>query len=101
MVTETPDRRVNTDAKIRNDGVKRMPHERDESPDGQDIKPRGIMEQAASDLEQGLVDTDLHGTRGIEEAVPHNGAPGQAKPQPDAANGMRDHDTVKPPAGKK
>lgn len=101
MVTETPDRRVNTDAKIQNDGVKRMPHERDESPDGQDITPRGVMEQAASDLEQGLVDTDLHGTRGIEEAVPHSGAPGQAKPQPDAADGMRGHDTVKPPEGKK
>ena len=29
MVTESKDRRVNTDAKIENDGVKRQPHERD------------------------------------------------------------------------
>lgn len=101
MVTEARDRRVNTDARMKNDGVKRLPHERDESPDAQDTKPRGVMEQAASDLEQGLVDTDLHGTRGIEEAVPHDGEPGQAKPRPDAANGMRHHDTVTPPGGKK
>ena len=101
MVTEPRDRRVNTDEKVRNDGVKRLPHERDESPDAQDARPRGVMEQAASDLEQGLVDTDLHGTRGIEEAVPHGGGSGQAKPRPDAANGMRHHDTVTPPGGKK
>ena len=101
MATETRDRRVNTDAKMRNDGVKRLPHERDESPDAQDVKPRGVMEQAASDLEQGLVDTDLHGTRGIEEAVPHDGNPGQAKPQADPADGMRHHDTATPPGGKK
>ena len=101
MATETRDRRVNTDARIETDGVKRRPHERDESPDGQDAKPRGVMEQAASDLEQGLVDTDLHGTRGIEEAVPHGGGSGQAKPQPDAAKGMRHHDTVTPTGGKK
>ena len=101
MATETRDRRVNTDARIENDGVKRLPHERDESPDGQDAKPRGVMEQAASDLEQGLVDTDLHGTRGIEEAVPHGGGSGPAKPQPGAANGMRHHDNVTPDGGKK
>lgn len=101
MVTETRDRRVNTDAKLRNDGVKRLPHERDESPDAQDAKPRGVMEQAASDLEQGLVDTDLHGTRGIEEAVPRGSGSGQAKPQADPAGGMRHHDTVNQPGGKK
>ena len=30
MVTETRDRKINTDAKIKDDGVKRLPHERDE-----------------------------------------------------------------------
>ena len=101
MAIEPPDRRVNTDEKVRNDGSRRLPHERDESPDAQDAKPRGVMEQAASDLEQGLVDTDLHGTRGIEEAVPHSGGSGQAKPQADAAKGMRHHDIVTPTRGKK
>ena len=101
MVSETKDRKINTDAKIQDDGVKRLPHERDESPDGHDNEPRGIMQQAASDLEQGLVDTDLHGTRGIEEAVAHDGPSGQAKPLADPAQGMRDHDGVVPARDKK
>jgi hypothetical protein len=97
---ETPDRRVNTEARIKNDGVKRMPHERDESPDDQDKQPRGIMQQAASDLAEGLVDTDMHGQRGIEQAVQHDegaSASGQAKPQPDAAKGMRHQNSTVPP----
>ena len=95
MVSETKDRKINTDAKIEDDGVKRLPHERDESPDGIDNEPRGIMKQAADDLAQGLVDTDLHGMRGIEEAV-ETGASGQARPQPGAEKGMRHHDTDMP-----
>ncbi len=90
MVTESKDRRINTDEKVENDGVKRMPHERDESPDGQDQQPRGVMKQAAADLAQGLVDTDLHGMRGVEQAAPQRGQPGQALPQPGTADGMRD-----------
>lgn len=86
MVTESPDRKVDTDAKIANDGEKRMPHERDESPDGQDREPRGVMKQAAADIEQGLVDTDLRATPGLEKG----GGSGEAKPQQDAAQGMRD-----------
>lgn len=89
MVTETRDRRINTDEKMRNDGAKRLPHERDETPDGQDVQSRGIMRQAADDLEQGLVDTDMHGERGIEQAVNPSGS-GEARPHGDAANGMRD-----------
>ena len=101
MVTESKDRYVNTDTKIENDGVKRQPHERDESPDGQDQKPRGVMKQAASDLEQGLVDTDLRNTPGVEQAVePAAGASGQAKPQPERSKDMRDHDSVIPTRGK-
>ena len=101
MVTETKDRFVNTDAKIQNDGVKRQPHERDESPDGQDTEPRGIMKQAAEDLAQGLVDTDLRNTPGISEAVdPAPGATGQANPQPDRHRSMRDHDSSAPSTGK-
>ena len=101
MVSETPDRKVNTDEKIQNDGVKRMPHERDESPDGQDKAPRGVMKQAAADIAQGLVDTDLHGARGVEQAAPAGGAPGQAKPQPDAAEGMRHQAPPTPTKGQK
>ncbi|PWF41329.1 hypothetical protein [Massilia glaciei] len=100
MVTETKDRKINTEAHIENDGVKRLPHERDESPDGQDVEPRGIIKQAADDLARGLVDTDLHGTRGIEEAVTAPAEPGQAHPLPDAHEGMRDHDAA-PPSGDK
>lgn len=94
MVTETRDRKVNTDEPVKNDGAKRLPHERDESPDAQRTAPRGVMEQAASDLEQGLVDTDLHGQRGVEEVVDHQGKTGQAQPQADANEGMRHHDSA-------
>jgi hypothetical protein len=99
MVTETPDRKVNTDAPIRDDGAKRLPHERDESPDGKDKAPRGVMQQAASDLEQGLVDTDLHGARGQEQAVDADAGSGQAQPQKDANKGMRHHDSTMPVNG--
>lgn len=97
MVTETKDRFVNTKAPIENDGVKRQPHERDESPDGQDQEPRGVMEQAAADMAQGLVNTDMYGTNpdGLENAVdPAPGATGQAKPQPHNNESMRRHDTT-------
>lgn len=99
MVAETKDRRINTDAKIRDDGVKRLPHERDESPEGQDTEPRGVMKQAADDLAQGLVDTDMHGMRGVEESVP-DAKSGQARPQKDAEDGMRHHDSGVPARGK-
>lgn len=96
MVTETKDRRINTDQQVRDDGVKRLPHERDESPNGQDSAPRGIMKQAADDLAQGLMDTDLRGERGVEEAVDQRGASGQARPRSDADSGMRHHDNAAP-----
>ncbi len=95
MVAETKDRRINMDEKVEDDGEKRLPHERDESPKGTDTDPRGIMKQAASDLEQGLVDTDMHGERGVEESVTGTGS-GQAKPQRGAEDGMRHHDSVVP-----
>jgi hypothetical protein len=69
---------VNTDAKMKDDDVKRMPHERDESPDGHDAKPRSIMEQAAKDIDSGMVDTDLHNQRGVQK--PRDDA--KAQPQP-------------------
>jgi hypothetical protein len=54
-----------------------LPHERDQSSHAPEA-PRDIMRQAASDLEQGLLDTDLHGERGVEKVKPV--PPRQAKP---------------------
>ena len=101
MVTESKDRKINTDDKMEDDGVERLPHERDESPDGRDKAPRGVIRQAAEDLAQGLVDTDLHGTPGVEQAVPQAGQAGQARPLPDASRGMREHDSTIPSRGNK
>lgn len=80
MVTEAKDRKVNTALPSHSDGGKRLPHERDEAPDGHDPEPRSVIRQAASDLEQGLVDTDMHGVRGVEKVQPQ--PPGTAAPQP-------------------
>ena len=92
MSDKLNDANINTDEKIKNDQVRRMPHERDESPDGQDADPRGVMQQAASDLENGLVDTDLHGKPGAAANVDTGAAAagsGEAKPQHDNADSMR------------
>ena len=78
MLTPPSERKINTDAKVKNDGVDRLPHERDESPDAQNVRPRKIMQQAASDLEQGLVDTDRRAQPGVEKVKP--AAPQQARP---------------------
>lgn len=91
MTDKLKDAKINTDQKIENDQVRRMPHERDESPDGQDKDPRGVMKQAASDVAQGLVDTDLHGNPGAAANVDTDAqsGSGQAKPQHDADDSMR------------
>jgi hypothetical protein len=73
------DQHVNTDAKVKDDGIKRMPHERDESPDAQQgAKPHSIIRQAAADIDSGMVDTDLHNQRGVQKPQPD----AEAKPQP-------------------
>ncbi|HCE10923.1 MAG TPA: hypothetical protein DIT28_14005 [Oxalobacteraceae bacterium] len=46
-----------------------LPNERDESVDPVPATPRKIMRQAYQDLRRGLVDTDLHGERGVEAVV--------------------------------
>lgn len=100
MPQEEKDRVVNTDRKIEEQSYKREPHERDESPDGQSVKPRGIIKQAAEDIENGLVDTENYegrGTPGLEQAVqPNPDASGEANPLPDRHRDMRDHDSVVP-----
>ncbi|AXA92851.1 hypothetical protein [Massilia sp. YMA4] len=77
------DRQVNTDVEVGQTGGKRLPHERDESTQGvEHQRPRTRIEQAARDIDQGLVDTDLRETRGIQKAPPGNGD-AQAKPLPE------------------
>ncbi|MBR7633414.1 hypothetical protein [Janthinobacterium lividum] len=78
MHTPPSERKINTDEKVKNDGVDRLPHERDESLDAQNARPRKIMQQAASDLEQGLVDTDRRAQPGVEKVKPAE--PKQARP---------------------
>lgn len=60
---------VNTKKPVKNDGVPRLPHERDQTPDDQTIEPQKEMKQAYKDLQKGLVDTDMHGDRGVEQTV--------------------------------
>src|SRR6478609_4920822 len=54
----------------------RLPHERDESEDSQESKPRDDIRQAYKDLENGLVNTDLRGEQGVDEVTspPENDA---------------------------
>ncbi|MDO8176968.1 MAG: hypothetical protein Q7T62_01865 [Undibacterium sp.] len=46
-----------------------LPHERDEMPETKASVPREVMKQAYQDLQRCLVDTDLHGQRGVEEVL--------------------------------
>ncbi|MGZ3159165.1 MAG: hypothetical protein ACXU7D_08810 [Burkholderiaceae bacterium] len=57
---------VNTDAPVKNDGKPRQPNDRDTAPDSQSLEPDPQIKQAYDDIERGLVDTDLHGERGVE-----------------------------------
>lgn len=90
MASETPDRRVNLKAKGANDNIKRQPNDRDEAPDDQSLRLRGVIKQAASDIEHGLVDTDLRGTPGVERTVERRTGADQADPQPDRERDMRE-----------
>ena len=45
----------------------KLPHELDLMTTDQSIEPQPIMRQAYDDLLRGLVDTDMHGERGVEE----------------------------------
>ena len=72
MTTAGNDRKINTKIKVgKEDKQNRLPHERDESPDdsASTTGPRGVIRQAARDLERGLVDTDLRGVRGVEKVT--------------------------------
>ncbi len=81
MEPNSKDRKVNTQAPVDRSGGKRLPHERDESPQGKSQqKERSVIRQAAEDVEQGLVDTDLRGKPGLQK--PHADSDSQANPLP-------------------
>jgi hypothetical protein len=81
MEPNSKDRKVNTQEPVDRDGGKRLPHERDESPQGAaQQKTRSVIRQAAEDVEQGLVDTDLHGKPGLQK--PQGGNASEANPLP-------------------
>lgn len=76
------DRQVNTDVEVGKTGGTRLPHERDQSPQGPEHqKERTRIQQAARDIDEGLVDTDLRETPGIQKAPPGNKTP-EADPLP-------------------
>jgi hypothetical protein len=77
------DRLVNTNVHIQDTAGKRLPHERDQSPEGTRHHPeRTRIEQAGRDIEQGLVDTDNYGRdAGIQKPAPAGEAP-EADPLP-------------------
>ena len=51
----------------RDDGSQALvPHERDQSPGYTDSKPPEVIRQAKDDLDQGLVDSDLRATPGLD-----------------------------------
>lgn len=76
------DQQINTEEKIQNDGQKRLPHERDQSPDDQDIEPRSVGKQAAADVESGMVDTDARNKPGVEHVKTPVPRDATAQPQP-------------------
>jgi len=103
---EEKDRVVNTDRKIEEQSYKREPHERDESPDGQGVKPRGVIKQAAEDVQQGLVDTENYERQSsqvdLDQAFSRDtNSSAQANPLPDRNRDMRRHDEVISDDGKK
>lgn len=49
-----------------------LPGASDQAPSGQAVKPRAVMKQAYTDLRRGLVDTDMHGERGVEVVFKHS-----------------------------
>ena len=74
----------------RKEGDLRLPHERDEAPDPLDSSetvpvsgPRQVIEQAASDLSRGLMDTDRHG---VPNDIPSSGPRPEESPGAELPN---------------
>jgi hypothetical protein len=80
------------------DPAPRLPHEHDESHDSQSSGPRKDMQQAHWDITHGLVDTDMHGERGVEEVVkddPKIERDGSGAPPPEPALRRENGETVR------
>jgi hypothetical protein len=60
---------VNTTDLAHHDDTRRLPHEIDQTPDDRSTEPKKVIKQAYEDIQQGMVDTDMHGERGVEEVV--------------------------------
>lgn len=67
-----------------------LPHERDQYVADQGSGPRDNIEQAARDIESGLLDTDLHDTQGLECVVRERHAAGPCDPDRELANRTAD-----------
>lgn len=78
MATKLPEAQVSTTKKHgkkedpahasdQNEKSPRLPHERDESIDSQQDKPRKDIKQAFDDIDEGQMDTDRRGIPGVEE----------------------------------
>ncbi len=67
-----------------------LPHERDQYVAEQGSGPRDNIEQAARDIESGLLDTDLHDTQGLERVVRERHAAGDGDPDRELANRTAD-----------
>ena len=63
------------------------PYERDASCESPSGKPRAEMLQAYLDINSGLLDTDLHGYRGVEQA---SESPSAVTARKDRDNGARE-----------
>ncbi|MCG2586335.1 hypothetical protein [Massilia sp. TS11] len=72
------------------DDPRYLPHERDEIPDTDAPQTHGVMEQAASDIARGLVDTDRSGGGGVEESLRPRPPAQPADPLPQRGEGMRE-----------
>ena len=70
MTRNLQQRQVKTAPPACPDTAPRLPHERDESSDGESGPTRDRIKQAAKDIEDGQVDTDLrNGGGGVENVV--------------------------------
>jgi hypothetical protein len=78
-----------------------LPHERDQRSNMTDGKPRREMQQAARDIENGLVDTDLRATPGLDAEQRARDVPGpNGPPTPkDHHSGPSDAPITKKPQG--
>ena len=70
MTLHPKQRQIKTGTAADPSATPRLPHERDESDDSQQSGPRGDMQQAAKDIAEGQVDTDLRNkAAGVENVV--------------------------------